>query len=55
MLPRHETDLTPFRDAYSEFVGEAIHPGGVTMGIIENQVYEFIIDSMEKAEPGGVL
>lgn len=55
MLLRRELDLAPFRDAYSEFVGKSIHPGGVTMGVIENQAYEFIIDTVEKTEQSKVL
>lgn len=51
MLWRHEIDLTPFRNVYSEFVGKAVHSVCMTVRVIENQAYQFIIDTVENMEP----
>lgn len=51
MLWRHETDLIPFRDVYYEFMRKAVHSVCMTVRVIENQAYQFIIDTVENVEP----
>lgn len=40
-----------FRDVYNEFVGKGVYSVCMTVIVIENQAYQFIIDTVENTEP----